>query len=144
MKTHYSVATMLVLMTTMIIPAAFAEETTTLRLTSLGDSIIDLNSPEMNRFVNVYAQFENFNIDDGAFTLQVVHLSTETVVAEYEIFVGSTATGLVDFNSLVAHVVTNGAVEEGSVLLGDHQMIISTVDGSISSSSPFTIVDSRT
>ncbi len=144
MKTYYSAATMFALMAAMMIPTAFAEESTTLNLISLGNSVIDLNSPEMDRFVNVYAQFENFNIDDGVFTSQIVHSSTGTVVAEYNIFVGSTATGLVDFNSLVAHVVTNGALDKGDVLLGDHQMIISTVDGSVSGSIEFSIVDSRT
>lgn len=144
MKTSYSAATMFALMAAMMIPTAFAEESTTLNLISLGSSVIDLNSPEMDRFVNVYAQFENFNIDDGVFTSQIVHSSTGTVVAEYDIFVGSTATGLVDFNSLVAHVVTSGALDDGDVLLGDHQMIISTVDGSVSGSIEFSIVDSRT
>jgi hypothetical protein len=102
-----------------------------------------LNDEELDRVIRTYAQFQNFDLNDGSYKMQIVSADTEKVVAENEIAVFSTGTGLVDFNSHVLYIVTDEMLEEGNVSAGDYNMVISTNDGSVSGSIAFTIVDNR-
>ena len=125
-------------------PLAFAQSTVSLQASLLSNSVIDLNDAERERVIGSYAQFQNFDLNDGSFKMQIVSADTNQVVSENKIGVYSTGTGTVDFNSFVMYIVTDEMLEEGQVATGNYKMLISTNDGSVSGSIPFTIIDTRT
>jgi len=124
-------------------PMAFAQSSVSLQASLLGNSVIDLNAPEKDRAVGSYAQFRNFDLNDGSFKMQIISADTNKVVSENVIGVYSTGSGTVDFNSYVMYIVTDEMLDEGQVATGNYKMIISTNDGSVSGSIPFTIIDNR-
>lgn len=123
-------------------PIAISESEPSLDAKLISNSVIDLADPEKDRVIRTYAQFENFAIDDGSFKMYITTAASQ-VVLEYDIKVYSTASGLVDFNSHVLHIVTDEMIEDGQAFAGDFNMIISNNDGTLAKSIPFSILDSR-
>lgn len=125
-------------------PMAYGSEETDFQLTREGIAVINLQSHELNRMVHAYVEFTNFDLNDKYFLMKIVNSETNFVTAEYKIFVGSTSTGPVDFNSVVFYVVTDEALENDNIQPGKYNMQISTKDGSLTKSVQFLIVDIST
>ncbi len=127
----------------MTIPLAYAAGTTQVTVTTVGSSVIDLNSLEKDRMVRVYAEFVDFDLSDGFFLMNIIQPSTGKTISESQIYVASTADGMINFNSHVVYMISDKAVKTGNVMTGDYQMQITTKDGSAVEHIPFTIIDTR-
>lgn len=132
-----------VLLAAMMIPLAYAAGTTQVTVTTVGSSVIDLNSLEKDRMVRVYAEFVDFDLSDGYFLMNVIQPSTGKILSESKIHVASTADGLINFNSHVVYMISDKAIKTGNVMTGDYQMQITTQDGSAVEYIPFSIIDTR-
>jgi len=127
----------------MTIPLAYAAGTTQVTVTTVGSSVIDLNSLEKDRMVRVYAEFVDFDLSDGFFLMNIIQPSTGKMISESQIYVASTADGMVNFNSHVVYMISDVAVKTGNVMTGDYQMQITTKDSSAVEYIPFSIIDTR-
>jgi len=136
-------ATLFVLLAAMMIPLAYAAGTTQVTVTTVGSSVIDLNSLEKDRMVRVYAEFVDFDLSDGYFLMNVIQPSTGKILSESKIYVASTAEGMINFNSHVVYMISDKAIKTGNVMTGDYQMQITTKDGSAVEYMPFSIIDTR-
>ena len=136
-------ATLFVLLAAMMIPLAYAAGTTQLTVTTVGSSVIDLNSLEKDRMVRVYAEFVDFDLSDGYFLMNIIQPSTGNILSESKIYVASTAEGMINFNSHVVYMISDKAIKTGNVMTGDYQMQITTKDGSAVEYIPFSIIDTR-
>jgi len=132
-----------VLLAAMMIPLAYASGTTQVTVTTVGGSVIDLNSLEKDRMVRVYAEFVDFDLSDGYFLMNIIQPSTGKIISESKIYVASTADGLINFNSHVIYMISDKAIKTGNVMTGDFQMQITTKDGSAVEYIPFSIIDTR-
>ena len=132
--------TLFILLSVASVPFAFASSSTQLTLTTVGSSVIDLKSPEQDRILQVYAQFVDFDINDGSFLMKVIEESTGKQVFDSTIYVASTATGLVSFNSHVFYLITNDVLENNEVTPGSYLMQVFTKDGSVVESVPFSVI----
>ncbi len=136
-------ATLFVLLAAMMIPLAYASGTTQVTVTTVGSSVIDLNSLEKDRMVRVYAEFVDFDLSDGHFLMNIIQPSTGNILSESKIYVASTAEGMINFNSHVVYMISDKAIKTGNVMTGDYQMQITTKDGSAVEYIPFSIIDTR-
>ena len=132
-----------VLLAAMMIPLAYASGTTQVTVTTVGSSVIDLDSLEKDRMVRVYAEFVDFDLSDGHFLMNIIQPSTGKILSESKIHVASTAEGLINFNSHVVYMISDKAIKTGNVMTGDFQMQITTKDGSAVEYIPFSIIDTR-
>jgi len=132
-----------VLLAAMMIPLAYASGMTELTVTTVGSSVIDLDSLEKDRMVRVYAEFVDFDLSDGHFLMNIIQPSTGNILSESKIYVASTAEGMINFNSHVVYMISDKAVKTGNVMTGDYQMQITTKDGSAVEYIPFSIIDTR-
>lgn len=112
-----------------------------LELTNEGPSIIDLNDPEVDRGICVYAEFTDFELSDGSFNMKIINQKTEDVIYDSSINVGSTKTGFDNFNSVIGYIVTENMIANNEVSGGDYFIEVSTVDGLLSKRLPFKILD---
>ena len=125
----------------LIVPSyAHAIESTNISLIPFGDTVIDLSDPEYKRNMFVWAQFENFSLDDSFYTVQIITPEADEVVVQYDVFVKSTKTGYANFTSLVLFILTNNILHSG-VEPGEYEMMVATQNG-VSESIPVTIIDS--
>ena len=136
---------------TLMIPFAQASSTE-FELTLVGDSVIDLKSDDKDRMVRVYVEFVNFDLSDKYFLMNVIQSSTGKIVSQSEINVGSTADGVVNFNSFVSYLVNeqdicadeqdDTSVQSfcSNVMTGDYEIQITSKDGILAKSVPFSIV----
>ena len=136
-------ATLFVLLAAMTIPLAYASGTTEVKVTTVGGSIIDLDSLEKDRTVRVYGEFVDFDLSDGYFLMKIIQPSTGKIISESKIYVASTAEGLINFNSHVVYLISDEAIKNGNIMTGDYQMQITTKDGSAVEHIPFSIIDTR-
>ena len=132
-----------VLLAAMMIPLAYASGTTQVTVTTVGSSVIDLDSLEKDRMVRVYAEFVDFDLSDGHFLMNIIQPSTGKIISESKIYVASTAEGMINFNSHVVYMISDKAIKTGNVMTGDFQMQITTKDGSAVEYIPFSIIDTR-
>ncbi len=132
-----------VLLVAMMIPLAYASGTTQVTVTTVGSSVIDLDSLEKDRMVRMYAEFVDFDLSDGYFLMNIIQPSTGKILSESKIHVASTADGLINFNSHVIYMISDEAIKTGNVMTGDYQMQITTQDGSAVEYMPFSIIDTR-
>ena len=127
----------------LIIPSyAQAVEPTTISVVPFGDSTIDLADAEWKRTMFVWVSFENFSLDDGTYSVQIVSPDSETVIAQYDIVVKSTKTGFANFSSLVLFALTNSVMNTNEVVPGQYEMLVVTQNG-VSESIPVNIIDSN-
>ena len=117
----------------------FAQESTQINLTTIGTSVIDLDSLEKDRVIRTFAEFSNFDLSHKFYVMEILERSSGYVMYRSEIIVGSTASGLVSFNSHVIYVITDEMLEEGSVIPGDYQMQIKNKNESVIDYVDFTI-----
>jgi len=136
-------ATLFVLLAAMTIPLAYASGTTEVKVTTVGGSIIDLDSLEKDRTVRVYGEFVDFDLSDGYFLMKIIQPSTGKIISESKIYVASTAEGLINFNSHVVYLISDEAIKNGNIMTGDYQMQITTKDSSAVEHIPFSIIDTR-
>ena len=139
------------------ITIAHATSQTQISLTGVGNSEIDLAWDEQDRMIRTWAEFSNFNPNDGSFTMKIVQLETNKVVSESTIDVMTTSKdSRINFNSLVLYLVNAedicqneefhkniSSIEECMPLTGEYEMQVSTNDGSTKQSRTFTIIDTR-
>lgn len=136
------------------IPLAQAADSPAVDSTLVSNSEFDLNWEEKDRIVRAFAQFNDFDINDRSFDMDIVQSSTGNTVASSQVNVYSTSEGLVDFGSMVSYMVNDRDIcaydmseaEEDEVctdvMTGNYEMIISTKSGQ-STSEQFNIVDNR-
>ncbi len=113
---------------------------TGLDLTMGERTVINLNDPEVDRAICVFAEFTDFELSDGGYELRVINQDTGEVIYETTVTVGSTKVGLDDFDSVVAYIATERMIDDNEVFGGNYVIEISTSDGSVSQNLPFTIL----
>ena len=142
---------------TMTVSMAQASSPTQIALSSYGNTKIDLAWDEKDQMIRTWTQVSNFNPSDGSFVMQIIQKETGKVVAESAINVMTTSkNSSIDFNSFVLYMVNpldicqNEAFDPSTMpwqdcrpLTGQYEMQVSTNDGSVVESTPFTIVDTR-
>ena len=136
-------ATLFVLLAAMTIPLAYTSGTTEVKVTTVGGSVIDLDSLEKDRMVRAYGEFVDFDLNDGYFLMKIIQPSTGEIISESKIYVASTAEGLINFNSHVVYLISDEAIKNGNVMTGDYQMQLTTKDGSAVEHISFSIIDTR-
>jgi hypothetical protein len=151
----YSLVALLVL-ATITVTTAHASGQTQISLSNFGDTEIDLAGNEGERILRSWSEISNFNPSDGSFAMQIVQTETGKTVAECTIQVLTTSqSSEIDFNSFVAYMIneedicqnenydSNTPTQNCDPLTGEYEMHVSTNDGSVVESVPFSIVDSR-
>ena len=106
---------------------------------TIGDSVIDLNASEHDRIVRVYAQFTGFDSSEKSFMMKVVNPSGDEVFSSM-IYVTSTSSGLINFNSHVMYLVTDDAIQSNSITSGNYEMQITDNDGNVLAFIPLQII----
>jgi hypothetical protein len=137
---------------------AHASSPTQIALTSYGNTEVDLAWDDKDRVIRTWTQFSSFDPSDGSFSMQIIQQETGKVVSESSIKVMTTSQdSSIDFNSFVLYRVNAIDIcqneefdpdtmpwQECNPLIGQYEMQISTNNGAVVESTPFTIVDSRT
>ena len=121
----------------------YANEPTLISVTTINSSVIDLNSEEKDRKIHSFAEFENFDLQDGYFLTKIVQTSNGQLIKDFQITVQSTETGLVSFLSQVIFLVNDEMIINNQINPGSYEMIISTIDGTANTVVPFDIIDTR-
>ncbi len=147
----------LVALATFTVSLANASSQTQIVLTNTTGVEIDLAWEEKDRILRVWTEFSNFNPNDMAFVMEIIQSETGKVVSESTINVMTNSkNSAISFNTFVLYAVNaedicqndqfDGEIislEECIPLTGQYEMQISTNDGTVSQSTPFTISDSR-
>ncbi len=145
-------------LSTVTISMAYASNQPQISLTNAGDSQIDLAWEEKDRMVRTWTEFSNFNPNDGSFVMQIIQSETGKIVSESTINVMTNSqNSSISFNTFVLYAVNAQdicqnnefdaeimSLEECNPLTGQYEMMISTNDGTVVNSTPFTIIDTRT
>jgi len=156
MRRIYSLI-MLVALATLTVSLAQASNQTIISLTNTTGDEIDLAWDEKDRILRIWTEVSNFNPDDKSFAMQIIQSETGKVVSESTINVMTNSeNSVISFNTFVLYAVTVEDIcqndqfdaeimsfEECIPLTGQYEMQISTNDGAVSQSTPFTITDSR-
>ncbi len=117
-----------------------AEAAREIELEGITKNIIDLNDPEIDRSICVFAAFTDFDLSDGSFIMKIIDQKTGKVTYDSKIIVGSTkTTPTANFKSAVGYIVTENMINEKQVVGGSYVIEISTLDGFVSKRLPFTI-----
>ena len=146
----------LVALATFTVSLANASSQTQIVLTNTTGAEIDLAWEEKDRILRVWTEFSNFNPNDMAFVMEIIQSETGKVVSESTINVMTNSeNSAISFNTFVLYAVNaedicqndqfDGEIislEECIPLTGQYEMQISTNDGAVSQSTPFTISDS--
>jgi len=146
----------LVALATFTVSLANASSQTQIVLTNTTGVEIDLAWEEKDRILRVWTEFSNFNPNDMAFVMEIIQSETGKVVSESTINVMTNSeNSAISFNTFVLYAVNaedicqndqfDGEIislEECIPLTGQYEMQISTNDGAVSQSTPFTISDS--
>ncbi len=138
MKTTLQLATIFALIAVVGIPAAFASGSQ-VSIDTVGDAVIDLNASEHDRTVRVYAQFTGFDSSEKSFMMKVVNPYGDEVFSSM-IYVTSTSSGLINFNSHVMYLVTDDAIQSSSIASGNYEMQITDNDGNVLAFIPLQII----
>lgn len=145
-------------LSTVTISMAYASDQPQISLTNAGNSEIDLAWEEKDRMVRTWTEFSNFNPNDGSFVMQIIQSETGKIVSESTINVMTNSqNSSISFNTFVLYAVNAQdicqndefdaeimSLEECNPLTGQYEMMISTNDGTVVNSTPFTIMDTRT
>ena len=146
----------LVALATFTVSLANASSQTQIVLTNTTGAEIDLAWEEKDRILRVWTEFSNFNPNDMAFVMEIIQSETGKVVSESTINVMTNSeNSAISFNTFVLYAVNaedicqndqfDGEIislEECIPITGKYEMQISTNDGAVSQSTPFTISDS--
>ena len=146
----------LVALATFTVSLANASTQTQITLTNTTGVEIDLAWEEKDRILRVWTEFSKFNPDDMSFVMEIIQSETGKVVSESTINVMTNSkNSVISFNTFVLYAVNaedicqndqfDGEIislEECIPLTGQYEMQISTNDGAVSQSTPFTISDS--
>ncbi len=136
-------------MLTMVIPFANGEEANTewtdwredteIKVTIVGNSVIDLDSP--NRLIRAYVEVINFDPTDGYYFMHIIQPTTNKTVAEQEILIREKGNG--DAGVHVAYLINDEEIlENGLPVKGDYEILISTEFGDTQGSTSFSIIES--
>ncbi len=145
-------------LSTVTISLAYASDQPQISLTNAGNSQIDLAWEEKDRMVRTWTEFSNFNPNDGSFVMQIIQSETGKIVSESTINVMTNSqNSSISFNTFVLYAVNAQdicqndefdakiiSLEECNPLTGQYEMMISSNDGTVVNSTPFTIMDTRT
>jgi len=156
MPRTYSFIALFVL-ATITVPLAQAFSQTQISLTNTTGIEIDLAWKEKDRILRIWTEFSNFNPDDMLFVMQIIQTETGKVVSKSTINVMTNSeNSAISFNTFVLYAVNAEdicqndqfdaeimSLEECIPSTGQYEMRISTNDGTVSQSTPFTISDSR-
>ena len=135
-------------------PLALAVESTSLSTTLIGNSVIDVRADESERIVHVYAEFDNFDINEKYFNVNVIQSESGNTVSTSQVNVYSTSDGIIDFGSMVGYNVNDrdlcsydmseAAENEvcSAVMTGDYEIEVTTKDGAVAAYEQITIIDS--
>ena len=147
-----ALAILLVALATVTVSMAHATTLPQISLTNAGESVIDLAWEDKDRMVRAWAEFYNFNPNDGAFNMYVIQVETEKIVSDSKISVMTNSqNSVINFNTFVLYAVNaedicqneESALEDCNPLTGEYEMVISTNDGTVVNTVPFSIIDSR-
>jgi len=106
---------------------------------TVGDAVIDLNASEYDRTVRVYAQFTGFDSSEKSFMMKVVNPYGDEVFSSV-IYVTSTSSGLINFNSHVMYLLTDDAIQSNNITSGNYEMQITDNDGNVLAFIPLQII----
>lgn len=144
-------------LTTVTITMAHASNQPQISLTNNGNSEIDLAWEEKDRMFRTWTEFYNFNPNDGSFIMKIIHSKTEKIVSESTINVMTNSQkSTINFNTFVLYAVNaidicqneefdveTMPIEACNPLAGQYEMVVSTNDGSVVKSTPFTIINTQ-
>jgi hypothetical protein len=158
MISRTSTMALLFALTTVTVSMAYASNQPQISLINAGNSEIDLAWEEKDRMVRTWTQFSNFNPNDGSFIMQIAQSETGKIVSESTINVMTNSQNAsINFNTFVLYAVNAEdicqndefdaeimSLEECNPLTGQYEIMISTNDGTVVSSIPFTVIYTRT
>ena len=155
MKPIYFSIGVLATLSLFAMPLALAMESTQIDTTLIGNSVIDVRADESERIVHVFAQIDNFDIDEKYFNVNVIQLESGNTVSTSQVNVYSTSDGIVNFGSMVGYNVNDRALcsydmseaaeDEvcSDVMTGDYEIEVTTKDGTVAAAEQIKIIDSE-
>jgi len=150
---YFSIA-LLATFSILAMPLAQAIESTQVDATLIGNSVIDVRGEDGDRLVRVFAQFDNFDVSEKYFNVNVIQSESGNTVSSSPVYVLSTSDGLINFGSLVGYHVNDRDIcsydmSEASedavctnVMSGQYEIEIATKDGTVLASEQISIFDS--
>jgi len=134
----YSLALVFVLATATT-AFAYGDETTEIKVTPIGEAVIDLDSS--NRLFRANIQVINFDPRDGIYNMQVTQLTTQKIVSSGEIFVRDLPNGL--WGTQVAYLLDeNELSKDGEEITGEYEIQIKTEFGTAIGKTNFSVIKS--
>ena len=136
-----ALAILLVALATVTVSMAHASTLPQISVTNAGESVIDLAWEDKDRMVRAWAEFYNFNPNDGSFNMHVIQVETEKIVSDSKVSVMTNSQNpAINFNTFVLYAVNaedicqndeSTSLEDCNPLTGEYEMVISTNDGSV-------------
>lgn len=134
----YSLALFIVLSTTTSL-VAYGDEITEIKVTSTGETVIDLDSS--NRFIRANVEVMNFNPSDGNFIMEVTQLSTQKIISSQEIFVRDLPDGM--WGTKVGYLLDEYELgKDGKEITGEYEIQIKTEFGTAVGKTNFSVINS--
>ncbi len=119
------------------IPIASAYEDTKITVSLLGPPVINLDNS--NKLLRAYVDVFNFDPRDGYHFMQIVHLSTGSIVSDQEIFIREKANDQAGTN--VAYLIDEAELNiNGTSIYGDYEIVISTEFGKSVGKTTFSLI----
>lgn len=116
------------------------QEETIVNVSITGNSIIDLDSSD--RLVRAYVDVTNFDPRHGYYYMQIIQPITGKIISEKEILIREKDNDQAGAD--VAYMVNEDAIiENGTPVMGDYQIVITSEYGGIMNSTTFSIIDAN-
>jgi len=132
---HYLILFLFVPIVT--IPIANAYEDTKITVSLLGSPVINLDSS--NKLLRAYVDVFNFDPRDGYHFMQIVQLSTGSIVSDQEIFIREKGNDQAGTN--VAYLIDEAELNiNGTSIYGDYEIVISSEFGKSVGKTTFSLI----
>jgi len=127
----------IVVLIMMTIPVIYASEATQIKVTIVGDSIINLD--ETNRLIRASVEVQNYDAaGDGYYFMQLIQPGTGKIISEEEILMSPRANQL--WGTQIAGMLDDEKImKSGKQVLGQYEIKVITELGTATGSAYFTI-----
>lgn len=113
------------------------QEETEINVSIIGNPVIDLDSTE--RLIRAYVEIINFDPRDGYYFMQIIQPGTGKTIAEQEIIIRQKSND--DAGTSVAYLIDDDDItDNGNIVTGDYQILITTEYGSSFGSANFSVI----
>jgi len=129
----------IVVLLMMTIPVIYASEATQIKVTIVGDSIINLD--ETNRLIRASVEVQNYDAaGDGYYFMQLIQPGTGKIISDEEILMSPRANQL--WGTQIAGILDDEKIMKGGKpVLGEYEIKVITELGSATGSAYFTIIN---